>query len=85
MSTLAEQKTKATREWMEQPRFKYITRLHSARQVVAQRGTIPIDYPVAREAATASPTGACGLIVTDPSMVGCALPTTLLSDSVLLT
>ena len=64
MSTLVEQKTKATRErveepqieatreWMEQPRFKYITRLHSARQVVAQRGTIPTDYPVAREAAT---------------------------------
>jgi isocitrate lyase len=33
------------------PRFEGITRLHSARQVVEQRGTIPTDYTVARMAA----------------------------------
>ena len=64
MSTVVEQTKKAahkragdpeieaTREWMEQPRFKYTTRLHSARQVVAQRGTIATDYTVAGVAAT---------------------------------
>ena len=43
----------ATQEWFDSARFKGITRLYSARQVVEQRGTIPNDYPVAREAATA--------------------------------
>jgi isocitrate lyase len=43
----------ATREWFDSDRFKGITRLYSARQVVEQRGTIPADYPVAREAAAA--------------------------------
>ncbi len=43
----------ATRAWMSSPRFAGITRLHSPRQVVEQRGTIPADYTVAREAATA--------------------------------
>jgi isocitrate lyase len=42
-----------TREWLEGPRFAGITRLHSARQVVEQRGTIPADHTVAREAAEA--------------------------------
>ena len=40
-----------TREWLEGPRFAGNTRLHSARQVVEQRGTIPADHTVAREAA----------------------------------
>ncbi len=43
----------ATRAWLAGPRFAGITRLHSARQVVEQRGAIPVDYPVAREAAAA--------------------------------
>jgi isocitrate lyase len=43
----------ATKEWFDSARFKGITRLYSARQVVEQRGTIPIDYPVARETAVA--------------------------------
>ena len=38
---------------MDSPRFDGITRLYSARQVVEQRGTIPSDYIVAREAAEA--------------------------------
>ena len=37
--------------WQASPRFSGITRLHSARQVVEQRGTIAIDYSVARDAA----------------------------------
>jgi len=37
--------------WMENPRFKQITRLHTPRDVAEQRGTIPTDYPVARAAA----------------------------------
>ncbi|MGU3652050.1 isocitrate lyase ICL2 [Mycolicibacterium sp. A43C] len=43
----------ATQEYFDSPRFDGITRLYSARQVAEQRGTIPSDYPVAREAATA--------------------------------
>ena len=42
-----------TGEWMAQSRFNEITRLYTARQVVEQRGTIPTDYTVAREAAGA--------------------------------
>jgi isocitrate lyase len=34
--------------WFACPRFEGITRLYSARQVAEQRGTIFIDYPVAR-------------------------------------
>src|SRR5688572_20670313 len=37
--------------WMAGCRFDGITRLHSARQVVEQRGTIRPDYAVARNAA----------------------------------
>jgi len=37
--------------WFASPRFEGITRLHSARQVVEQRGTIRTDYAVARVAA----------------------------------
>jgi isocitrate/methylisocitrate lyase len=43
----------ATQKYFDSPRFEGIVRLYSARQVVEQRGTIPTDYPVAREAAAA--------------------------------
>ena len=43
----------ATRRYIDGPRFAGITRLYTARQVVEQRGTIPADYTVARNAATA--------------------------------
>ncbi len=39
--------------YFDSPRFDGIIRLYSARQVVEQRGTIPTDYPVARQAAAA--------------------------------
>src|ERR1700730_6827737 len=42
-----------TREWFDGPRFAEITRLHSPREVVEQRGTIRNDYVVARAAAEA--------------------------------
>lgn len=48
-----EQDVAATQEYFDSPRFEGITRLYSARQVAEQRGTIPSDYPVAREAAAA--------------------------------
>lgn len=48
-----EQDVAATQEYFDSPRFAGITRLYSARQVAEQRGTIPSDYPVAREAAAA--------------------------------
>ncbi|MGK2867344.1 MAG: isocitrate lyase ICL2 [Mycobacterium sp.] len=48
-----DQDVAATQEYFDSPRFEGITRLYSARQVAEQRGTIPADYPVAREAATA--------------------------------
>ncbi|MGD1148043.1 MAG: isocitrate lyase ICL2 [Thermoanaerobaculaceae bacterium] len=52
MSTF-EKDVAATQEWFESDRFRGITRLYSARQVVEQRGTIRSDYTVAREAAIA--------------------------------
>ncbi|HZU48720.1 MAG TPA: isocitrate lyase ICL2 [Mycobacterium sp.] len=48
-----EQQVAATQRYFDSPRFDGILRLYSARQVVEQRGTIPTDYTVAREAATA--------------------------------
>lgn len=42
-----------TQSYLDSARFDGITRLYTARQVVEQRGTIPVDYTVAREAATA--------------------------------
>ncbi|OBK12827.1 isocitrate lyase ICL2 [Mycobacterium asiaticum] len=48
-----EQDLAATQQYFESSRFSEITRLYSARQVVEQRGTIPTDYTVAREAARA--------------------------------
>ena len=41
----------AAETWMSSPRFAGIERLHTARQVVAQRGSIATDFPVARNAA----------------------------------
>jgi isocitrate lyase len=46
-----EQEIAATQQWFDSPRFAGLTRLHSARQVVEQRGTIAADYTVARQAA----------------------------------
>ena len=42
-----------TQRYIDSARFEGITRLYTARQVVEQRGTIPVDYTVAREASTA--------------------------------
>ena len=46
MSTF-ESEVSDTERWFASPRFQGITRLYSARQVVEQRGTILVDYPVA--------------------------------------
>ena len=48
-----DQEVSSTQQWFDSPRFAGITRLYSARQVVAQRGTLANDYTVAREAAAA--------------------------------
>ncbi|BDE14270.1 MULTISPECIES: isocitrate lyase ICL2 [Mycobacterium] len=48
-----EQEVAATERYFASSRFEGITRLYTARQVVEQRGTIPVDYTVAREAAAA--------------------------------
>ncbi len=48
-----EQDVAATQRYFDSSRFDGITRLYTARQVVEQRGTIPTDYTVAREAAGA--------------------------------
>ena len=42
-----------TQRYFDDPRFSRITRLYAARQVAEQRGTIPTDYTVARNAAAA--------------------------------
>ncbi len=42
-----------TKSWFQSPRFAKTKRLHSAREVVEQRGAIRQDYSVAREAADA--------------------------------
>src|SRR5215208_378778 len=39
------------RDWFASPRFAGLKRVHSAREVVEQRGTIRRDYAVARSAA----------------------------------
>ncbi len=49
--TSFEQQIEDTQKWLNSPRFKRITRVFSARQVAAQRGTIHTEYPVARDAA----------------------------------
>jgi len=48
-----EQEVKETQAWFDSARFDGIIRLYSARQVVAQRGTIRNDYRIAGEAAEA--------------------------------
>ena len=48
-----DQEVADTQRYIDSPRFEGITRLYSARQVVEQRGTIPVDYTVAREASKA--------------------------------
>ncbi len=40
-------------DYFKKPRFAGIKRLYSARQVVEQQGSIPTDYPIAREASCA--------------------------------
>jgi isocitrate lyase len=52
-ATPFEQDVAATQRYFDSPRFDGIIRLYTARQVVEQRGTIPADYIVAREAAAA--------------------------------
>ncbi|MEE6177344.1 isocitrate lyase ICL2 [Mycobacterium sp. 050134] len=51
--TSFEDEVAATQRYFDGPRFDNITRLYTARQVVEQRGTIPTDYTVARDAAAA--------------------------------
>ncbi|HVP66074.1 MAG TPA: isocitrate lyase ICL2 [Anaeromyxobacteraceae bacterium] len=48
-----EKEVDALREWFASPRFAGIRRVHTAREVVEQRGTIRPDYAVARGAAEA--------------------------------
>jgi isocitrate lyase len=52
-TTSFDQDVAATQQFFNSPRFAGITRLYTARQVAAQRGTIAVDYTVAREAAAA--------------------------------
>jgi isocitrate lyase len=53
MTTMSSFETQvaAAREWFATSRFDGITRLHTAREVAAQQGTIQPDYTVARTAA----------------------------------
>ena len=48
-----EQQVAALSEWFESPRFQGITRLHTPRDVIEQRGSVEQDYTVARTAAVA--------------------------------
>ena len=48
-----EQGVAAVRAWFAASRFDGLVRLHTAREVAAQQGTIEADYTVAREAASA--------------------------------
>jgi len=52
MSTFTEE-VKITRDWFASPRFEGVLRLYTADQVAEQRGTIPVDYTIARDAAEA--------------------------------
>jgi isocitrate lyase len=51
--TRFEQDLADMRRWFESPRFAGIKRLYTAREVVEQRGTIRVEYSVARDAAAA--------------------------------
>ncbi len=46
-----EDEVERLREWMSSERFAGTTRVHTARQIAEQRGTVPQDYTVARDAA----------------------------------
>jgi isocitrate lyase len=46
-----DREVEATRDWMAGDRFSKISRLFAPRQVVEQRGTVPTDYTVAKNAA----------------------------------
>src|SRR5262245_42434942 len=46
-----ERETTELTKWFATPRFQGLRRVHSAREVIEQRGTIRGDYRVAREAA----------------------------------
>jgi isocitrate lyase len=48
-----EQEVEQLRQWFKSPRFQGIKRVHTAREVVEQRGTVRPDYAVARGAAEA--------------------------------
>ncbi len=48
-----EKEVEQLRQWFRSPRFKGIKRVHTAREVAEQRGTIGPDYAVARSAAEA--------------------------------
>lgn len=52
MSTFKEE-VATTKAWFASPRFEGITRLYTAEQIVEQRGTIAVDYTIARDAAEA--------------------------------
>lgn len=52
-SSSFDQDVAATQEYFDSPRFDGIIRLYTARQVAEQRGTIPTEYTVARDAAAA--------------------------------
>ncbi|KAA0092666.1 isocitrate lyase family protein [Mycolicibacterium sp. P1-18] len=52
-STPFDEDVAATQRYFDSPRFEGIVRLYTARQVAEQRGTIPTEYTVAREAAAA--------------------------------
>jgi isocitrate lyase len=48
-----EKEVELVRQWFKSPRFQGLKRVHTAREVVEQRGTIRPDYAVARGAAEA--------------------------------
>ncbi len=50
-NTHHKQDVEAIRRWFQSARFAGIVRLHTAREIAEQRGTIPQDYSVARTAA----------------------------------
>ncbi len=51
MTASFEQEVESTEAWFASPRFKGTVRVHTAREVVEQRGAIRQDYTVARTAA----------------------------------
>ena len=48
-----EREIEELQQWFASPRFKGITRVYTAREVVEQRGTIRPQYALARDAADA--------------------------------